>query len=140
MNHKGRKKSPLEISVMHSVSECWQAKEALGQEEGERLWQLVYEEGHIAVMHVWCAAACHLKDRDEARGWYEVTRSERLSPCERTPDSSSNEVGEVQYVGITSNFEAREAAHLAGNNGSGVAFIELHAPTNSIGNANLFEE
>jgi filamentous hemagglutinin len=35
---------------------------------------------------------------------------------------SVNEAGEVQYVGITSDFEAREAAHLAGNNGSGVSF------------------
>ena len=35
---------------------------------------------------------------------------------------SVNEAGEVQYVGMTSNFEARAAAHLAGNNGSGVAF------------------
>jgi hypothetical protein len=36
--------------------------------------------------------------------------------------SINPETGEVQYVGITSNFEAREAAHLAGNNGSGVSF------------------
>ncbi len=35
---------------------------------------------------------------------------------------SVNEADEVQYVGITSDFETREAAHLAGNNGSGVSF------------------
>jgi RHS repeat-associated protein len=35
---------------------------------------------------------------------------------------SVNNAGEVRYIGITSDFEAREAAHLAGNNGSGVSF------------------
>jgi hypothetical protein len=36
------------------------------------------EEGKLAGVLVWCAAAWHLKDRDEAVGWDAVTRSERL--------------------------------------------------------------
>ena len=62
------------------------AKEALGREHGlgagreagDRLCQLVMEEGRLAAVLVWCAAAWHLKDRDEAVGWDAVTRSERL--------------------------------------------------------------
>lgn len=36
------------------------------------------EQGKLAGVLVWCAAAWHLKDRDEAVGWDAVTRSERL--------------------------------------------------------------
>ena len=32
-------------------------------------------EGKLAGVLVWCAAAWHLKDRDEAVGWDAVTRS-----------------------------------------------------------------
>lgn len=62
------------------------AKQALGREHGlgagreagDRLCQLVEEDGKLAAVLVWCAAAWHLKDRDEAVGWDAVTRSERL--------------------------------------------------------------
>jgi hypothetical protein len=36
------------------------------------------EDGRLAAVLVWCAAAWHLKDRDEAVGWDAVIRSERL--------------------------------------------------------------
>lgn len=62
------------------------AKEALerehglgaGGEAGDRLCQMVMEGAELAGVLVWCAAAWHLKDRDEAVGWDAVTRSERL--------------------------------------------------------------
>jgi len=76
----------LEIRVAHSAQDWRRAKEALGREHGlgagseagDRLCQLVMEEGKLAGVLVWCAAAWHLKDRDEAVGWDAVTRSERL--------------------------------------------------------------
>jgi hypothetical protein len=76
----------LEIKLAHSAQDWRRAKEALGREHGlgagseagDRLCQLVMEEGKLAGVLVWCAAAWHLKDRDEAVGWDAVTRSERL--------------------------------------------------------------
>jgi len=76
----------LEIKVAHSAQDWRRAKEALGREHGlgagseagDRLCQLVIEEGKLAGVLVWCAAAWHLKDRDEAVGWDAVTRSQRL--------------------------------------------------------------
>jgi hypothetical protein len=76
----------LKIKVAHSAQDWRRAKEALGREHGlgagseagDRLCQLVMEDGKLAGVLVWCAAAWHLKDRDEAVGWDAVTRSERL--------------------------------------------------------------
>ena len=76
----------LEVKVAHSAHQWRQAKEALGREHGlgagreagDRLCQLVYEGGRLAAVLVWCAAAWHLKGRDEAVGWDAVTRSQRL--------------------------------------------------------------
>jgi hypothetical protein len=81
-----QKSGALEIKVAHSAQDWRRAKEALGREHGlgagseagDRLCQLVMEEGKLAGVLVWCAAAWHLKDRDEAVGWDAVTRSERL--------------------------------------------------------------
>lgn len=49
-----------------------------GREAGDRLCQFVLEEGMPVAVLVWCAAAWHLKDRDELIGWDAVTRSQRL--------------------------------------------------------------
>ena len=76
----------VEVRVAHTAQEWREAKEALGREHGmgagreagDRLCQLIMEEGKLAAVLVWCAAAWHLKDRDEAVGWDAVTRSERL--------------------------------------------------------------
>jgi len=76
----------LEVKVAHSAHEWRKAKEALGREHGlgagreagDRICQMVYENGKLAAVLVWCAAAWHLKDRDEAVGWDAVMRSERL--------------------------------------------------------------
>ena len=76
----------LKVKVAHSAQDWRRAKEALGREHGlgagseagDRLCQLVMEDGKLAGVLVWCAAAWHLKDRDEAVGWDAVTRSERL--------------------------------------------------------------
>lgn len=76
----------LTVAVAHSAQDWRRAKEALGREHGlgagreagDRLCQLVLEDGRLAAVLVWCAAAWHLKDRDEAVGWDAVTRSERL--------------------------------------------------------------
>lgn len=76
----------LEIKVAHSAHDWRRAKAALGREHGlgagreagDRLCQLVLEEGELVAVLVWCAAAWHLKDRDEMVGWDPVTRSERL--------------------------------------------------------------
>lgn len=82
----GKEIPGLEIKVAHSAHDWRRAKEALGREHGlgagreagDRLCQLVFEEGRLAGVLVWCAAAWHLKDRDEVVGWDAVTRSERL--------------------------------------------------------------
>lgn len=81
-----RKIGILEIKVAASAHDWRKAKEALGREHGlgagceagDRLCQLVMEDGKLAAVAVWCAAAWHLKDRDEAVGWDPVTRCERL--------------------------------------------------------------
>jgi Domain of unknown function (DUF4338)/DDE_Tnp_1-associated len=49
-----------------------------GREAGDRLCQFVLEGGQPVAVLVWCAAAWHLKDRDERIGWDAVTRSQRL--------------------------------------------------------------
>jgi hypothetical protein len=76
----------LEIKVAHSAAEWRQAKAALGREHGlgagreagDRLCQLVRADGRLVAVLVWCAAAWHLKARDETVGWDAVTRSKRL--------------------------------------------------------------
>ena len=81
-----RRAGELEVKVAHSAQDWRRAKEALGREHGlgagneagDRLCQLVMGGGKLAGVLVWCAAAWHLKDRDEAVGWDAVTRSERL--------------------------------------------------------------
>ena len=49
-----------------------------GREAGDRLGQFVMEEGKVVAVLIWCAAAWHLKDRDQIIGWDPVTRSNRL--------------------------------------------------------------
>ena len=49
-----------------------------GREAGDRLCQFVIEDGKVAAVLIWCAAAWHLKDRDQIVGWDPVTRSQRL--------------------------------------------------------------
>ena len=79
-------RSRLEVNVAHSGAEWRQAKRALGREHGlgagreagDRLCQLIKEEGRLVAVLVWCAAAWHLKARDETVGWDAVTRSKRL--------------------------------------------------------------
>ena len=76
----------LEVKVAHSASEWRQAKAVLGREHGlgagreagDRLCQLVREDGRLVAVLVWCAAAWHLQARDETVGWDAVTRSKRL--------------------------------------------------------------
>lgn len=78
--------STIEVKVAHSAAEWRQAKTALGREHGlgtgreagDRLCQLVKEDGRLVAVLVWCAAAWHLKARDETVGWDAVTRSKRL--------------------------------------------------------------
>jgi len=76
----------LAVKAAHSAAEWRQAKAALGREHGlgagheagDRLCQLVRQDGRLAAVLVWCAAAWHLKARDETVGWDPVTRSKRL--------------------------------------------------------------
>jgi hypothetical protein len=83
---KAERLGKLEVRVAHSASEWRQAKAALGREHGlgagreagDRLCQLVREDGKLVAVLVWCAAAWHLKARDETVGWDAVTRSKRL--------------------------------------------------------------
>jgi hypothetical protein len=92
-NSTSAKPVALEIKVAHSAHDWRRAKQALGREHGlgagkeagDRLCQLVMEDGELVGVLVWCAAAWHLKDRDEAVGWDPVTRSERLSPSFSQP-------------------------------------------------------
>jgi hypothetical protein len=82
----GEQSAGVVVRVAHSAQDWRRAKAALGREHGlgagreagDRLCQLVMEEGKLAAVLVWCAAAWHLKDRDETVGWDAVTRSERL--------------------------------------------------------------
>ena len=86
VNEQEKKCAGLEVKVAHSAQDWRRAKETLGREHGlgagseagDRLCQLVMEGGKLVGVLVWCAAAWHLKDRDEAVGWDAVTRSERL--------------------------------------------------------------
>lgn len=76
----------LHIKAAHSAAEWRQAKTALGREHGlgagheagDRLCQLVKEDGKLVAVLVWCAAAWHLQARDQTVGWDAVTRSRRL--------------------------------------------------------------
>jgi len=76
----------LAVSAAHSAAEWRQAKAALaqehglgaGREAGDRLCQLVKQDGKLVAVLVWCAAAWHLQARDETVGWDAVTRSRRL--------------------------------------------------------------
>jgi hypothetical protein len=78
--------SALQIRVAHSAAQWRQAKVALGREHGlgagreagDRLRQLVKEDGKLVAVLVWRAAAWHLKARDETVGWDAATRSRRL--------------------------------------------------------------
>jgi len=49
-----------------------------GRESGDRLCQFVVEDGQVVAVMIWCAAAWHLKDRDDLIGWDPVMRSRRL--------------------------------------------------------------
>ena len=83
---KAERFGALEIKVARSAQDWRRAKAALGQEHGlgagreagDRLCQLVFEDGKLVAVLVWCAAAWHLKARDEQVGWDAVTRSKRL--------------------------------------------------------------
>ena len=76
----------LEVKAAHSAQEWRQAKAALGRghglgagrEAGDRLCQMVIQDGKLVAVLVWCAAAWHLKARDQTVGWDAVTRSRRL--------------------------------------------------------------
>jgi hypothetical protein len=76
----------LEVNGAHSASDWRQAKTALGREHGpgagreagDRLCQLVREDGRLVAVLVWCAAAWHVQARDQTVGWDAVTRSRRL--------------------------------------------------------------
>lgn len=82
----GAPSGKLDVSVAHSAADWRRAKEALGREHGlgagaeagDRLCQLVFEDGRLAGVLVWCAAAWHLQARDCTVGWDAVTRSKRL--------------------------------------------------------------
>ncbi len=83
---KAERLDAIEVTVAHSASDWRQAKAALGREHGlgagreagDRLCQLVRQDGRLVAVLVWCAAAWHLKARDETVGWDAVTRSKRL--------------------------------------------------------------
>jgi len=76
----------VEVKAARSAAEWRQAKRALGREHGlgagreagDRLCQLIQEEGRLVAVLVWCASAWHLKARDETVGWDAVTRAKRL--------------------------------------------------------------
>ena len=76
----------MEVKAVRSAQDWRRAKAALGQEHGlgagreagDRLAQLLMEDGKLVAVLVWCAAAWHLKARDEMVGWDAVTRSQRL--------------------------------------------------------------
>ncbi|MEI7728457.1 MAG: Druantia anti-phage system protein DruA [Verrucomicrobiota bacterium] len=83
---KAERLGDSEVTVAHSASDWRQAKAALGREHGlgvgreagDRLCQLVRQDGRLVTVLVWCAAAWHLKARDKTVGWDAVTRSKRL--------------------------------------------------------------
>lgn len=49
-----------------------------GKEAGDRVGQFILEDGKVVAVLIWCAAAWHLKKRDELIGWDPVTRAKRL--------------------------------------------------------------
>lgn len=69
--------SPADWDITHRMLD---EEHLLGasREAGDRLCQLVLEDGQPVAALVWCAAAWHLKDRDERIGWDTVTHSQRL--------------------------------------------------------------
>jgi len=78
--------TPLELKIAESSAD-WEIAHLMleeehflgsGKEAGERLCQFVLEEGEVVAVLIWCAAAWHLKSRDELIGWDPVTRSKRL--------------------------------------------------------------
>ena len=83
---KAERSDTLEVRAVYSASEWRQAKAALGREHGlgagreagDRLCQLVKEDGKLVAVLVWCAAAWHVQARDATVGWDAVTRSRRL--------------------------------------------------------------
>jgi len=83
---KAERCGALEVKAAHSAQDWRQAKAALGREHGlgagreagDRLAQLVLEDGQLVAVLVWCAAAWHLQARDQTVGWDAVTRSRRL--------------------------------------------------------------
>jgi len=82
----GERLGALEVKVARSAQDWRRAKAALGREHGlgagreagDRLCQLVLEDGKLVAVLVWCAAAWHLQARDQTVGWDAVTRSKRL--------------------------------------------------------------
>ena len=83
---RGERLGQLEVKVACSAAQWRQAKTALGREHGlgagreagDRLCQMVWENGKLVAVLIWCAAAWHLQARDETVGWDAVTRSKRL--------------------------------------------------------------
>lgn len=49
-----------------------------GREAGHRVGQFILEDGKVVAVLIWCAAAWHLKGRDNLIGWDPVTRAKRL--------------------------------------------------------------
>ena len=76
----------LTIEIAQTDAQWEEALAALRREHnlgegalvGDRLCQLIRQDGKLAAVLIWCASAWHLKDRDEAIGWDPVTRSQRL--------------------------------------------------------------
>jgi len=76
----------LEVAVAQTATDWEVAHQLLdqehflgaGREAGDRLCQFILEDGQIVAVLIWCAAAWHLKGRDETIGWNPVTRSHRL--------------------------------------------------------------
>ena len=97
-NGSKAQRGELEVEVARSAHQWRMAKEALGREHGlgagreagDRVCQLVREDGKLVAVLIWCAAAWHLKDRDELVGWDAVARSRRLnSRIERSAGARS---------------------------------------------------
>jgi hypothetical protein len=111
----------LEIKVAHSAQDWRRAKEALGREHGlgagseagDRLCQMVMEEGKLAGVLVWCAAAWHLKDRDEAVGWDAVILVSAYLPYEETAAPARRAMGKAR-VFLSTDIRQRKAAKAEG--------------------------
>lgn len=69
--------SPADWEIAHLMLAEEHALGA-GKEAGDRLCQFAMQEGEVVAVMIWCAAAWHLKSRDELIGWDGVTRSKRL--------------------------------------------------------------